>query len=274
MCATQYATDTAELYCYGEIGVDVESVDFVRDLKSLEGDERVIVRINSGGGNLTEGLTIAAAIKRARSRGQIVQTVNDGFALSAASLVFCAGNPAVMSRGSLLMIHAPYSPSGGGSEELRRKADLIDEFTDQLIDVYHARSGQPKATIRTWLTNEKWFDGKEAVAAKLADTIEDGLANSAALMRSREIMAHKIIPQEYLNRLRAPIDTALSDFSSYVRWACDSRRYEAFRSFRESATRIAGNIAKMQNTESADLELVCAGLDKLKQSEDWPRDFY
>lgn len=102
-----------ELYIYGDILCEEEptpgSVSSHRLAVALEGlnASAVTVYINSYGGHTSEGLAIYHALRRLECP---ITTVCDGFACSAASLVFMAGDRRVMQQASLLMIHNAWLP--------------------------------------------------------------------------------------------------------------------------------------------------------------------
>ena len=105
-------TDDAELYIFGDIAPDDwkwsendrSAMDIVKAIEGLSA-KNLIVHINSYGGDVKEGLAIYNCIKNC---GMNVTTINDGFACSAASVIFMAGKQRVMNDASLLMIHNPY----------------------------------------------------------------------------------------------------------------------------------------------------------------------
>ena len=120
-------TDDAELYIFGDIAPDDwkwsendrSAMDIVKAIEGLSA-KNLIVHINSYGGDVKEGLAIYNCIKNC---GMNVTTINDGFACSAASVIFMAGKQRVMNDASLLMIHNPYMMAVGNPDELRKAAE-------------------------------------------------------------------------------------------------------------------------------------------------------
>ena len=69
--------------------------------------------------------------------------------------------------------------------------------TGTLIDCYRRRTGQSEATVSRWLSDETWFDAKEAVSARLADAIDDQptrIAASVDLGRFKNPPAQRTAP--------------------------------------------------------------------------------
>lgn len=167
-----------EILIYGEIGGDVVASSVVSELKGIEDDE-VTLRINSPGGDVYEGLTIMNAL---RSHPATVTAVVEGLAASAASFIAVGGADRVVMRPTAeLMIHEAMSFTGGNAAEMSRVVDDLDRISANLSTVYAERSGGDPAEWRERMRAETWFSAEEAVAAGLADAVEDGRAAVAAV---------------------------------------------------------------------------------------------
>jgi len=88
----------ADIYIFGDITSwewyenDVSSYSLVKEIRALGPDVKQInVHINSYGGEVAEGLAIYNTLKNHKAK---VRTIVDGFACSAASVVFMAGDNA------------------------------------------------------------------------------------------------------------------------------------------------------------------------------------
>lgn len=157
-----------EIYIYDEIGFfGVKAETFVKDLKSIRGD--VLVRINSPGGSVFDGMAIAQAI---RERKDTTNTVVDGLAASAASYIALAGNSVRMVEGAFLMIHDPWSLAIGTSADMRKEADLLDKVRDQIAGFYARKSGKDMSEIQQIMADETWFTGSEALEYGLVDKVD------------------------------------------------------------------------------------------------------
>ena len=139
---------TADLYIFGDIvdeldraldewwfGTDlgaVSSLTIVNDLEALDVDT-INVHINSYGGLTSEGLAIYNTLKNHKAK---VVTWCDGFACSAASIVFMAGEERIMGDASLLMIHNAWMSATGNAVELRDQADVLDKISQGSANAY------------------------------------------------------------------------------------------------------------------------------------------
>lgn len=171
----------SELLIYGEIGTDVSASDVVSELKSLETDT-LTVRVNSPGGDVYEGLAIMNAL---RAHSATVTAVVEGLAASAASFIAVGGADRVVMRPTAeLMIHDAMSFVGGNAAEMGRVVTDLERISNNLASVYATRGGGDPAEWRERMRAETWFSADEAVAAGLADAVEDGRP-VAALAASR-----------------------------------------------------------------------------------------
>lgn len=144
-------------------------------VKSLAGQElsKLIVRINSPGGDVFEGLAIYNFLK---SRPYPVETINDGLAASIASVVLLAGGIVKSSARALMMIHDPWMMTMGNAEQLRSDADLLDKTAAELRQIYQTKSGMSEADITAIMSADTWLSSEEALNAKLIDEVIDDAA--------------------------------------------------------------------------------------------------
>lgn len=176
---------SAEIFIYSEIGGyfgGINANDFVKDLAALGKVDTLNVRINSPGGDVYEGLPIYNALKR---HPAVVNVDVDGMAFSIASVIAMAGDTIRMAKNAMMMVHETQSGAWGTAEDLRRKADLMDTVTSQIIDIYVARTGESEADIRTLISEETWMTASEALAKGFADEVTEELDMAAHFDLSR-----------------------------------------------------------------------------------------
>lgn len=159
--------DTAEVWIYDEIGWDVESGPFARDLAAIDA-KHIRVRMNTPGGSVFDGLAIYNALL---SHPADVTVQVDGLAASAGSFIAQAGDTVVMGRNSQMMIHDAAGICLGNAEDMTAMADLLDRVSDNIAGVYADRAGGTVAQWRDRMRDETWFSAEEAVKAGLADAM-------------------------------------------------------------------------------------------------------
>lgn len=162
------AGPVAEIRIYSEIGFwGVSAAAFVEDLDEITAPE-IVVAINSLGGEVFDGIAIYNAL---RLKDAHITTRVDSMAASIASVIAQAGDHRQMVKSSQMMIHEAWGLVIGTASDMRELADQLDRQTDNIAEIYAERSGRDVTEIRPLLTDESWFNDKEAVEEKLADEI-------------------------------------------------------------------------------------------------------
>ena len=170
--------ETADLYIFGDIvswawawpeSGSQSGVTIVNQLKALDVD-RINVHINSYGGDVAEGLAIYNALREHKAE---IVTICDGFACSAASVVFMAGSRRVMSPASLLMIHNAWTRAMGNAADLRKTADDIETITQASVEAYKRGASIPEEEIKALMDAETWILPTQAVEYGFATEIDD-----------------------------------------------------------------------------------------------------
>jgi ATP-dependent protease ClpP protease subunit len=147
-------------------GISAGEVDAA--LKQVGDVDTLYVRLNSPGGEATEGVAIANLLRANRAT---VRVTVYGLAASAASMVAVAGEVVNMAPGSILMIHDAWDFAVGPADDFRKAADVLDTISDSYAGLYAAKAGGDAATWRAVMREDKWYSADAAVEAKLADTV-------------------------------------------------------------------------------------------------------
>lgn len=160
-----------ELYIYGDIrkkdwidawfgtGNDVMNGVSLKDALAQIDTPNLTVRINSYGGSVAEGLTIYGLL--ATFKGH-VKTIVDGFACSAASIIFMAGEERVVPENGLLMIHNAWGAMEGDSNAMKKFSEDLEKITQPSVDIYTLKTGLPENKIKEMMDKETWITSKEA----------------------------------------------------------------------------------------------------------------
>lgn len=152
----------------------VSAKEFAGVLDELPDDVTEIeLLINSPGGDVFDGIAIVNALRRHKAK---VITVVEGLAASAASLIAVSGDEVVMARNAELMIHDAWSICVGNAEDMAQMADNLGRISDNLASIYAEKAGGEVSAWRAVMRAETWYSAAEAVAAGLADRVDDGAA--------------------------------------------------------------------------------------------------
>lgn len=148
-----------------------KSIDaaLVRDeLDGVDGD--ITIRLNSGGGDVFEGIEIYNYLKE--HPGNVTVEVT-GLAASAATFIVAAADEAIMNTGTSFMIHEASSFAWGNKAELKKVLNALETIDDSIIAIYSERTGQTKEQLTDWMAEEKWFTAEEAVKNGFADKVKE-----------------------------------------------------------------------------------------------------
>lgn len=183
----------ADIFIYGDITSwpwlpsDVSSYRLASEIAGLDDVDIINVYINSYGGEVAEALAIYAALCRHPAK---VITHCDGFAASAASVVFMAGDERYISPLGQLMIHEVWSSASGNAADLRKAADQLEQITESAAKAYADKVKVDADTLGDMLAEETWIDAEDALAMGFATAIEAWNEKQAPLMAAQErIMA-------------------------------------------------------------------------------------
>lgn len=171
-----------ELYIYGDIRkpslierwleiedkTRVDAYSFKDALNDVD-TPNLIVRINSMGGSVSEGLSIYSLLND--FSGHLITKV-DGFACSAASVIFMAGEERIVPENGLLMIHNAWTSAEGDPNQLRKVASDLDMITKPSLNIYVNKTGLSEEEVKEMMDVETWMDYKLAFEKGFATSIE------------------------------------------------------------------------------------------------------
>jgi len=129
---------------------------------------RVLVRINSPGGDAFEGVAINALLS---SQPKPVECCVDGIAASAASIIFMAGGVRKMGCSAMLMIHDAWSGCVGNSRDMRKMADTLDKIDQSIAQSYMSRTGKTAEEIQSLMDEETWLSAQDCVDQGFATAV-------------------------------------------------------------------------------------------------------
>ena len=151
------------------------SVAFVHELELLKaaGYKEIDLRLNSKGGDVTEGVAMYNAMLRC---SMVINVYVDGMAGSMASVLAFSGDKLFVSRYGRIMIHKPSGGAWGNSDQLRTMADYIDSIEADMEEIYCKRTGLSKEEVKAHFLNGKdnVYTAQMAMDAGLIDGIFDG----------------------------------------------------------------------------------------------------
>lgn len=184
--------------------VTVTAKAFIEDLAKLpESVKALRVHINSPGGDIFGAVNIANALRDQRAtKGRTVETIVDGMAASAASLILMAGDPVRISDNGILMVHDAWTIAMGNARDMRKAADTLDKFRDSnIVPTYQWHSPLSAEEIAALMAAETWMDADEAIEKGFATEKVEGLMAAASL--DPRGLSKLTVPEKYRARVEA-----------------------------------------------------------------------
>lgn len=186
---------------------------FIDQLSKLDAGVKTIrVHINSPGGDVFAALTIANALRdQQMSKGRTVETIVDGLAASAASIIAMAGKTVSMADNAILMIHKPLTGLWGNATALRAAAAELDSIEQNgIVQTYKWHTSLDDAEILALLAGENgadgtWMGADEALEKGFVTDVVKGLQAAASI--DSGVRAQLRIPEKYRDRVNAFIKT-------------------------------------------------------------------
>lgn len=220
MTARASADAPAEIMIYGRIGgggwfdEGITGSSIAALLKEI-GPGPLNVRINSGGGDVFDGVAIHSLL--ARHPGTVTTYV-DGLAASAASFIMLAGDRIVSARNAFVMIHDAMTSTYGNGDTHRAAGELLDKVSGNIADMYAERAGEDADHWRALMTvngeDGTWYTGQEAMEAGLVDEITEVAEESeeADAVGTRSVAAllagwQNVLPEKIAASINFPADS-------------------------------------------------------------------
>lgn len=178
----------ADIYVYGAIGDGWDAADMTAHrfayLMQQAGGEDVTVHINSGGGDVFDANAMAEVIRS--YKGHVTASI-EGLAASAASFFALTADEVVMNPSALLMVHNPWALCQGGSDDMRKTADMLDKVRGTIVSQYVRKTGIDEDTIGAYMDEETWFDADNALELGFVDSLTDDAPIAACV--SKDVLA-------------------------------------------------------------------------------------
>jgi ATP-dependent protease ClpP protease subunit len=170
----------------------VTAGDLARTLDQI-GPNGIDLRINSGGGDVFDGIAMHAMLLEHPSD---VEAHVDGIAASAASFIAMAGGTVKVHRMAKMMIHNAAGLAWGNKAVLRELADVLEEIDVTIAQEYADRSGRPADEWAGYMDAETWFSAAKAVELGLADEVSNSNAPTPATEEDPEEAPDEEAPEE------------------------------------------------------------------------------
>lgn len=157
------SNDTAWIYNW--LGWDAACPKQIEEGLEAAAGEDVVIEINSPGGVCVYGYEMYTAIMN--YEGKV--TANVISAMSAATLLVCAADEALISDTGIFMIHNARSSSDGDYRDMQNKADALREFNAGIINAYVKKTGKTREEIQALMDNDSYMSPQTAIEQGFID---------------------------------------------------------------------------------------------------------
>ena len=128
----------------------------------------IFLNIQSYGGSIFSGLSAMDMISDSRIK---VNTIVDGCAASAATLMSVVGSRRYIKKHSYILIHQLSSIFWGNYEQLKDDMENSNKFMGMIKDIYKEHTKIPMKKLNEILKHDLWFTAEEALSYGLVDEI-------------------------------------------------------------------------------------------------------
>ena len=140
--------------------------EFTESIKEVSETEAIELRINSPGGDVFAGFTLASLIQSLPNK---VTVHVDGLAGSIASVIALSGDTVLISEQGSFMIHNASIGIGGNKEEMQDRIELLAQIDNSLLSIYKSRSNLSEDVILAMMEKETFINSEEAIRIGFAD---------------------------------------------------------------------------------------------------------
>ena len=178
-------SNEGEILLYGEIIQDMpeawkwskedkSAADFDKAVKALqkEGATRLLLRINSPGGIVSEAVAMRSILVNAGF--EKIRIRIEGICASAATIpATLPGARVSITPGSDYMLHNPWTRARGNANEIEAVVRYLRTQESAMRALYAAKCGQSDEQLKDWMDAETWFSAEEAVKYGFCDEVVD-----------------------------------------------------------------------------------------------------
>jgi len=173
--------------------VTLQSV--IADMNGYIGDS-LTINISGPGGYVDEAFAIYGYLLNWKKENKAKITFNIiGTCASCSSFIPMVGDEIVVNSGSRMMIHLASAFGGGNSEELRKMANDLESYSNQIADIYlkSNKKGKSLEEIKNWMSAETYFNAQELIDYGFATKFEDVRAIARIKNNENQINMSKLI---------------------------------------------------------------------------------
>jgi ATP-dependent protease ClpP protease subunit len=152
----------------GVVGWDILAEDINKQIDDADGD--IIFEMNSGGGYITEGVSILNKI-RSYNKGKTEARIS--YSASMMTQIALACDEVNVYDNAIFMIHNAQGGAWGDHNEMEARARHLKAMSQMLAKVYVNKTGKTSEEIHKMMDETTYMFGEEIVTEGFADSIID-----------------------------------------------------------------------------------------------------
>ena len=169
-----------KIYLNGTVGYEITLADII-DQINASNEKEVKLIINSGGGDLMEGLAIYNYLKNC---GKTLHTEASGIVASIATVIFLSAKSEnrLINENSFFMIHDP-SIFAFDDLNIQKGEDILEilnKTKNSITKIYADECAYNEAELSELMRNETYMDANEAITAGFAHALTEETAKVSA----------------------------------------------------------------------------------------------
>jgi ATP-dependent protease ClpP protease subunit len=171
--------DDDSAWLYEWFGMQCASPNAFRNELAKYKGRNINLWIDSYGGDVFAAVGMCNAIMEHKNTGSKITSIGDGKVMSAAVMLFLAGDERLVTPGSTLMTHNPLTSAEGYASDLIKAAEMLKEVKESILNIYEMVTGLSRDELSQMMDAETFMSAKTAVDKGFAtgikySTSEDG----------------------------------------------------------------------------------------------------
>lgn len=191
-------TKPPEMLLYGPVSSQrswwedrVTPAQFNQELAAMGDVEELVVRINSGGGDVFAAHAIYC---RLRDMSAKITVKIDGWCASAATIIAMAGDVIQIPRSGVFMIHDPAMTvwdtyKAADFEKLAQELKVIKQ---SIVNAYAGRTKMKEEDIAAMMQEETWWTGDQAVENGFCDSVMFEVEPQTVVENARKVIVNSV----------------------------------------------------------------------------------
>jgi ATP-dependent Clp protease, protease subunit len=185
--------DISDVSLYEYFEADTKTTNAFREELRQYAGEDLDIYIDTYGGDVFAGLGIYADLKAHEGKKTVLVNAK---AMSAGSIIACAGDEIIMAKGAILMVHDPMTAVTGNIADMESVLGRLNAVKEGILNIYEERTGKTRAELSELMTKETYMSAETALEMGFITSIaehETRISNSGKEATLLELSSQKML---------------------------------------------------------------------------------